>query len=117
MTDPSEQPQIGTGYPAFQLAKALRTDEEHQDADGRDRARRKIAKWLDVIAGMLGGALRVGSRKPIGHAPVWATPEVVTGGFVTGKLLAGGTLADHEHRWLAEFGIADPGTGGTSASQ
>lgn len=49
-----------------------------------------------VLEGLLSGQFAVGSRQPMADAPVWATPEVVTGGFVTGQLLAGGPLRPHE---------------------
>jgi len=45
---------------------------------------------------MLSGQLAVGSRQPLQSVPIWATPEVVTGGFATGRLLAGGPLLPHE---------------------
>ena len=83
---------IGTGYPQFQLSKALR----NAWATGDATANAKVEKWQQVIDGMFAGALNVGSRTPIAETPEWVTLEVVTGGFVTGNMLAGGALADHE---------------------
>src|SRR4051812_46228717 len=84
------------GYAGFQIARALAASAEHPDAATRDRAREKVRKWTEVIEGMLAGRLHVGSRQPMPATPVWATPEVLTGGFATGQLLAGGPLQPHE---------------------
>ena len=64
------------GYALGQLARALATEQEHPDAETRDRAGRRVADWLRVFGGMLSGALRVGSRTPVRGAPVWATTRV-----------------------------------------
>ena len=84
------------GYAAFQLAKALTTAEEHQDAETRERAKRRADKWAGVFTQMMDGSLQVGSRTPLKDVPTWVTLEVVTGGFATGSLLAGGELLEHE---------------------
>ena len=84
------------GYAALQIAKALTTSETHADEATRERAREKIGKWVSVIQGMMTGSLAIGTRQPIQGVPVWATPEVVTGGFATSRLLAGGPLQAHE---------------------
>lgn len=84
------------GYAAFQIARALATEENHTDPATRERAREKVNKWINVLEGMLSGHLTVGSRQPVASAPVWATPEVITGGFVTGQLLASGAFHAHE---------------------
>ena len=78
--------EIGTGYPRFQLIKALRNAWARDDK----RADAKVEKWQQVIEGMFSGALNVGSRTPVLDTPPWVTLEVVTGGFVTGNMLAGG---------------------------
>src|SRR5262249_16452295 len=59
-----------------------------------------ISKWVAVITGMFDGTLTTGSRTPVRDVPAWATLEVVTGGFATGKLLAGGPLLEHERALL-----------------
>ncbi len=83
-------------YALFQLAKALRSADAHADPESRDRAERKADKWVSVFTQMLDGSLRVGSRTPFDKIPPWVTLEVVTGGFATGNLLAGGPLREHE---------------------
>lgn len=93
-------------YAAFQIAKALTTSETHDDPATRERAREKVNRWAKVLEGMFSGQLAIGSRQPIQGTPVWATPEVVTGGFVTGHLLAGGPLLPHEQEQLKRIGSA-----------
>jgi hypothetical protein len=97
-------PHANPGYAAFQIARALTTSEQHGDLAIRERARAKAVKWTGVLEGLLSGQLAVGSRQPMVDAPVWATPEVVTGGFVTGQLLAGGPLRPHEKEIAARIG-------------
>lgn len=106
--DPQQGPEdatgsagIGIGYPRFRLAKALR----HAWAAGDERSARKVAAWQQVIEGMYSGVLRVGSRTPVQETPAWVTLEVVTGGFATGTLLAGGPLTDHERTLAADLGL------------
>lgn len=102
-TPGSEQPAVGVnpGYAAMQLAKALTASEEHDDPETRERARARIAKWERVLLHVLGGTIAYGSRTPVDGIPAWATLEVVTGGFATGRLLAGGALQSHELPWLS----------------
>ena len=100
MSEFDEQWGPNPGYATGQLARALTTRQEHDDPATRNRAEKRVAKWRRVLEGMLTGALSVGSRAPVKDAPVWATLEVVTGGFTTGRLLAGGALQPHEERWL-----------------
>jgi hypothetical protein len=87
---------VNPGYAAFQIAKALRTREEHGDPATRARATEKAAKWEAVLTNILTGALEYGSRTPLKGVPAWVTTEVLTGGFATGELLAGGALQEHE---------------------
>lgn len=98
--------QVNPGYALFQLAKALTTSEQHEDPATRERAQAKISKWITVFNGLLNGTLQVGSRTPLKGVPGWATLEVVTGGFVTGELLAGGPLLAHERALLANLSPA-----------
>jgi hypothetical protein len=88
------------GYIIGQLSKAFQTKETHEDEGTRERAAKKVDKWIQVFQGVLTGALDVGSRTPVKGAPAWATLEVATGGFATGKLLAGGKLQDWEREKL-----------------
>lgn len=92
------------GHVAFQIAHALKTSVEHGDAATRERARVKAEKWMVVLEGLLSGQFAIGSRQPMADAPVWATPEVVTGGFVSGQLLAGGPLLPHEKAIASRLG-------------
>jgi hypothetical protein len=93
------------GYASLQLARALITVEAHDDAATRQRAVKKARKWQTVFEGMLTGNLTVGSRTPVPDAPAWATLEVLTGGFATGTLLAGGALNDHEEALAAHLSV------------
>ncbi len=92
------------GYALFQLAKALTTGAQHEDPATRERAQVKGAKWATVFTGILDGTLDVGSRTPLEGVPGWATLEVITGGFATGELFAGGPLLEHERALLSELG-------------
>ena len=87
---------VNPGYAEHQLAKALTTAEEHPDPTIRQRAEKRLRQWQMVFRNILSGHLAYGSRTPIPDAPTWATPEVVTGGFATGQLLASGPLRPHE---------------------
>ncbi len=62
------------------------SDQERQMAEVRAR------KWTDVLKGMAGGLLSIGSREPVSDTPSWVTLEVVHGGFATGTYLAAGPL-------------------------
>jgi hypothetical protein len=99
MNDDAEQQhpvQVNPGYAAGQLAAALRTAATHEDPGTRHRAEERGHKWRAVLAGMADGLLSVGSRTPVTGLPAWVTPEVVRGGFATGRAGAGGPLLAHE---------------------
>ena len=98
--------EINPGYALGQLAKALTTYEEHPDSATRERARARVSKWTQVFQGVVNGLIAVGTRTPISGVPEWATLEVMTGGFATGSLLAGGAIQGHERDLLAELSIA-----------
>jgi hypothetical protein len=102
----SDTHQVNPGYAHWQLAKALTTSVEHADPEARERAQQKVAKWVKVLEGLVDGSIAAGSRTPVSGVPAWATLEVVTGGFATGALLAGGPILDHEHKLLAELSPA-----------
>lgn len=72
-------------YALGQLAQALTTADEHEDAATRERADARVRAWSRVLDGMRSGALEIGSRTPVRGLPAWATPEVVRGGFATGR--------------------------------
>lgn len=88
-------------YAAFQIAKALQTRDEHGDPATKARAAEKAAKWETVLSNILTGAAEYGSRTPLKGVPAWVTTEVLTGGFATGELLAGGALQEHEKTRLS----------------
>lgn len=99
---------VNPSYVAAQLTRALKTAEEHSDQATRSRAEGKVGKWLDVLNGILSGGLRIGSRLPVDGAPIWATLEVVKGGFATGQMLAAGEILEHERQLAAKLEI-EPG--------
>jgi hypothetical protein len=80
---------VNPGYAAFQLAKALTTQQGHTDPATRVRAQEKIEKWEAVLRQIVAGSVNFGSRTPVADTPAWATLEVVTGGFATGELDVG----------------------------
>lgn len=113
MTEPDQQTNakmVGVGYPMFQLAKAFITSEQNSDPVTRQCASEKIAKWQATLQQMLAGTLEVGSRTPLQSVPAWATLEVLTGGFASGQLLAGGPLQAHEIQLLQHCPGFAPGT-------
>ncbi len=91
------------GYAALQIAKALTTSEEHDDPAARERAGERIARWQTVLGNILTGSVQYGSRAPVEGVPAWATLEVITGGFATGALLAGGPIQEYERLLLADL--------------
>lgn len=107
----AEEPVIGVnpGYASFQLAKAISALEEHPDPAVRMRAAERVRRWTAVLENVESGAIAYGSRAPLKGVPAWATPEVVTGGFATGALSAGGPLREHERRMMAAPGMAPSG--------
>jgi hypothetical protein len=76
------------GYAFGQLEEALHTAASTTDGATRRRALAKAGQWQDVLDGMAGGTLRVGSRTPVAGTPAWVTLEVAHGGFATGRYLA-----------------------------
>ncbi len=91
---------VNPGYASLQIAKAFTTSEVHEDAATRERAKQKISKWETVLKNILTGSVDYGSRTPLEAVPAWATLEVLTGGFATGRLLAAGPLQEHEQELL-----------------
>jgi hypothetical protein len=92
-------------YALGQLSRALRTGATHEDRDVRARALRRAEEWQQVLEGMRGGRLEIGSRTPMHGIPGWATLRVVAGGFATGGLAAGGSLCAHEREILDRLGL------------
>lgn len=94
---------MDAGYAVFQLSKALIAHDQTSGPLARFNARRRISQWQQVIAHMLQGTAEYGSRTPLTEIPAWVTLEVITGGFATGNLLAGGELTDYERQLAASI--------------
>ncbi|MEV4052451.1 hypothetical protein AB0J55_14820 [Amycolatopsis sp. NPDC049688] len=80
--------EVSPGYAYGQLERALRTATSTKDAAVRRRARAKAGRWQEILDGMAGGTLEIGSRTPVADTPAWVTLEVAHGGFATGRYLA-----------------------------
>ena len=92
---------MDAGYAVFQLSKALLAHDLDCGPVARFNSRRRISRWQQVIRNMLQDRAEYGSRTPIAEIPAWVTLDVVTGGFATGNLLAGGELTDFERQLAA----------------
>ena len=92
---------IGGGYAVFQLSKALIAQDNSLGQEARANAAERILRWQQVITHVLQGTAQYGSRTPFADLPAWVTLEVNTGGFVTGRLLAGGELTEYERELAA----------------
>lgn len=103
---PYQPPSVNPGYILGQLEKALAALLGSPDEAGRARAVERVARWQSVLSGMESGALTIGSRVPVADTPVWATLEVIHGGFATGALLVEGPLLPHEEALLARLPAA-----------
>jgi hypothetical protein len=99
-------------YATGQLKRALARAAELGDAAGRERALEKVRRWRDVLAGMAGGRIHVGSRIPVADTPAWVTLEVAHGGFATGRYLAEAPLTEDEAARLAALPEGVPGESG-----
>ena len=86
----------GSPYLSGLLAKARQTAASHDSLLARQRAQRRINEIEATIEGIRDGKLWVGSRKPVADLPIWATPEVIRGGFATGRAAADVDLTRHE---------------------
>ena len=89
-----DETRVNEGYAFGQLSNAFVTALTHADPETRERADRRVAKWRAVLSGIASGKLAIGSRTPVDDLPVWATPEVVRGGFATGAPAAPTADAD-----------------------
>jgi hypothetical protein len=96
---------INQGYVLMHLNKALLRTQVPGTPEQQATATKKAEAWSKVFANMLSSEYDIGSRTPLKNVPGWATLEVVTGGFATGELLAGGALQDHEIQMLREFSL------------
>lgn len=101
-----DEQRINPGYAASQLARALLTfEDETQTPDIRQRAADRLAAWTSVLDGMADGSLRIGSRTPVADLPVWVTPQVLRGGFATGKAMADAPWGDDETARAQALGL------------
>ena len=105
-----EQIEANPGYALGRLRKALETAQNHPDPSTRERAQKKVERWLSVLEKMAKGEVKVGSRTPLEGTPSWVTLEVAHGGFATGNYLAEGPLLAHERALLAEVPGRVPGS-------
>ncbi|MFD4571997.1 hypothetical protein ACFWNK_02315 [Streptomyces sp. NPDC058417] len=105
--DQQHPAEANPGHAAARLAAALTTARTHPDAGTRARAEERGRGWRAVLAGMADGRLTIGSRTPVKGLPAWVTPEVVRGGFATGKPSAGGPLRDHERETARAAGVPE----------
>ncbi|MGB3126246.1 MAG: hypothetical protein WBB95_20745, partial [Pseudomonas sp.] len=94
---------MDAGYAVFQLSKTLIAHDQTSGPLARFNARRRISHWQQVIAHILQGTAEYGSRTPVAEIPAWVTLEVITGGFATGNLLAGGELTGYERELAASI--------------
>lgn len=98
---------VNPDYAANQLAKALLASEQTADAELAERAASRVTQWQAILSNLLSGAAHYGSRTPIPDTPAWATLEVATGGFATGRLLAGGPLEVYETKLMERLSIPE----------
>jgi hypothetical protein len=91
-------PNINPGYAQIQLAKALLASPPNEH---------RIHSWTEVLSNILARSAKYGSRAPLKDVPAWATLDVVTGGFATGALLAGGPLLPFEQNYLSSLPPVD----------
>lgn len=98
---------VSTDYAHRQLARAFTTALSHPDPATRSRANAKAGRWREVLAGIADGSLRIGSRTPVAGLPAWVTPEVVRGGFATGRACAEGPLEPYERAACRAVGIPE----------
>ena len=98
---------VNPGYAASRLAKALLASEQSGNAELADRAAERVMHWQNIVSNILSGAAHYGSRTPLPDTPAWATLEVATGGFATGRLLAGGPLEVYEKDLIERLSIPE----------
>ncbi|MEV7028483.1 hypothetical protein AB0O00_40995, partial [Kitasatospora sp. NPDC093558] len=98
---------VSTDYAHGQLARAFTTALSHPDPATRERAEQRMGGWRAVLAGMRDGRLRIGSRTPVKDLPAWVTPEVLRGGFATGRARAEGPLQPDEAAACRAAGIPE----------
>lgn len=103
----SGKPAVNPAHAASMLAKALLASEQNADADLAAKAAFRVKQWQEILARLLTGAADYGSPTPLPETPAWATLEVITGGFATGRLLAGGPLEVYEKELIGRLAIPE----------
>jgi hypothetical protein len=93
-----------------QLRRAIDSLAAAQGPQDRARREAKISRWRSVLEGMADGTLTVGSRTPVSGTPAWVTPEVVHGGFASGRYLGEAPLQAAERAVLDRLGGDLPGS-------
>lgn len=93
--------------PAYAVAQWMAALDAARSGD--DAALEKVRRWEDVLAGIAGGRLEIGSRTPVADTPPWVTLEVAHGGFATGRYLAEAPLSAAEQARLAALPGDVPG--------
>ena len=101
---------IEPGYSLGRLQRAINMMSEHEDPKVRERAAKKVDRWLAVLTGMADGSLTIGRRTPVKDTPAWVTLEVAHGGFATGRYLAETPIDEEEKKLLAQLGPEVPGS-------
>lgn len=94
-------------YALAQWSAALLTATTTSDDATRTRAQRRVSQWQSVIRGLRSGSLRLGSRTPVRGLPAWVTPEVMRGGFATGRAAASGPLSEFERQVARNAGVPE----------
>lgn len=105
--DTPRQQSMDSDSLSSRLAQALLNSEPITDAARQGPSNKKLRQLQAVLSNLLDGDVTYGSRTPLPDVPAWATLEVMTGGFATGSLLAGGPMQPHERKLIQELGIKD----------
>ncbi|WP_158588323.1 hypothetical protein [Galactobacter valiniphilus] len=92
-------------YAMGQLARALATAEHHPDLATRERAALRSEGWFKHLQRSALGLIRTGDRAPLARTPVWVTPDVLRGGFVSGDAAAQLPLDERELAVLSEASL------------
>lgn len=87
--------------------KALLTTLQSNDSELVERASKRVAQWQSILTHLSSGSVNYGSRTPLHHTPAWVTLEVATGGFATGRLMAGGPLETFDKSLIQRLSIPD----------
>lgn len=73
------------GYGRIEKALASPDDKRLSPEENEARRKKKVQQWLAALSST---NLNWGDRQAVADLPVWATPRVLDGGFVSGELLS-----------------------------